>query len=344
MPVSEKASRTDWARPGVETVHEGVHRIALPLPLDALTAVNVYALETGSGLLLIDGGWAVPEGRRQLEESLAELGFTTSDIAMVLVTHIHRDHYTLGAALQREVGCVLSVGRNEADSLAELRVDPRSGAVQISMLAEAGAAALIDGWRGWLQSQPDDSANYADPTDWLSDGESIELGEVRLRAVHTPGHTRGHFVFVDEDRSLLFSGDHLLPTITPSIGFEPVRDRLALRAFLDSLRKVEELGDLALMPAHGPAGMNSKDRARALIEHHEARLQSTFDAIAGEKTAAQAAAALRWTRRGLQLRELEPYNQALAVLETEHHLELLEARGLLRSTLKRSVRRYRRTP
>nr|GLK41055.1 hypothetical protein GCM10017611_79300 [Rhodococcus wratislaviensis] len=46
-----------------------------------------------------------------------------------------------------------------------------------------------------------------------ADGRSLE-------AIHTPGHTKGHYVFDDSESKLLFSGDHILPHITPSIGFE----------------------------------------------------------------------------------------------------------------------------
>ena len=54
----------------------------------------------------------------------------------------------------------------------------------------------------------------------------------------TPGHTRGHVVFVDEttaDAGMLFAGDHVLPHITPSIGFEPAARPGALTRFLTSL-------------------------------------------------------------------------------------------------------------
>ena len=53
--------------------------------------------------------------------------------------------------------------------------------------------------------------------------------------VATPGHTRGHVVFHDTGGGLLFAGDHVLPAITPSIGFEPVLSDDPLGAFLGSL-------------------------------------------------------------------------------------------------------------
>ena len=48
------------------------------MPMDGLRAVNVYVLETEQGLVLIDGGWAIEESRRQLESSLASIGRVSS--------------------------------------------------------------------------------------------------------------------------------------------------------------------------------------------------------------------------------------------------------------------------
>src|SRR4249919_3265088 len=55
-----------WADPGLFTVAPGVHRVPLPLPTDGLRAVNVYVLEDGDGLVLIDSGWALTESREAL--------------------------------------------------------------------------------------------------------------------------------------------------------------------------------------------------------------------------------------------------------------------------------------
>ena len=99
--------------------------------------------------------------------------------------------------------------------------------------------------------------------------------------MHTPGHTQGHFVFADRAAGLLFAGDHVLPTITPSIGFEPVPVEQPLRDFLGSLTKVRALPDLRLLPAHGPVAPSSHARVDELLDHHETRLAQCLDALAG---------------------------------------------------------------
>ena len=61
MTGAPMAAGPDWTEPGLFTVAPGVHRIPLPLPNDGLRAVNVYAIESGDDLVLIDAGWALAE-------------------------------------------------------------------------------------------------------------------------------------------------------------------------------------------------------------------------------------------------------------------------------------------
>ncbi len=331
-----------WARPVAETVAPGVHRLPLPLPMDGLTAVNVYLIDTGDGLLMIDGGWSVPEGREHLDRHLADLGFTVHDIAEILVTHIHRDHYTLASVLNQEFGTRVWLGDGERANLAVLQSNPRSGTLSTQLLQETGADHLIASFDDWLRVQPDTVRDWGDPTDWLHDETAISRGNTVLHAIATPGHTRGHYVFADASRALLFSGDHILPTITPSVGFESVRHEQALSAFLASLERVARMGDYALMPSHGPAGMSSAERAEELLAHHEERLEQILAQVDDGETAYKVSSDLRWTKRQIELGDLDPFSRALAVIETEYHLELLEERGVLASDLVGGVRFYRR--
>ena len=100
-----------------------MHRIPLPLPSDALRAVNVYAIQDAGGLILIDSGWALEESRRLLEAALAELGHDLGDISRFLVTHVHRDHYTQALVVRRLLGSRVALGTGEAPVLAEIRAN-----------------------------------------------------------------------------------------------------------------------------------------------------------------------------------------------------------------------------
>jgi len=320
--------RDAWTEPGPETVAPGVHRIPLPLPMDGLRAVNVYALEDGDGLVLIDGGWALDVSRSLLERSLATLGHELRDVRRVLVTHMHRDHYTQAIAIRRAVGAQVALGVGEQGSMRELVAGrPARLSSQPDRLRRLGARTLADA----IVASPGDGGDtlsyYEDPDVWLEPGR-VELETFALDAVHTPGHTRGHLVFHATDRGLLFAGDHVLPHITPSIGFEPDRPPFPLRDYLASLERVLALPDATLLPAHGPVGGSTHGRAHELIAHHEERLADTLDALAsGAGLAPDVARILRWTRRGRDFEELGLFDQMLAVLETAAHLDVLVLRG-----------------
>src|SRR5256885_4048870 len=103
------ASTASWTDPGLFTVAPGVHRVPLPLPSDGLRAVNVYVIEDGDGLVLIDSGWALDVARRQLEAALTALDAGLPDVRRFLITHVHRDHYTQAIAVRRTLGTVVAL-------------------------------------------------------------------------------------------------------------------------------------------------------------------------------------------------------------------------------------------
>lgn len=103
----------------------------------------------------------------------------------------------------------------------------------------------------------------------LGDGDTVAVGGIELRAVHTPGHTADHLCFVLGGR--LFTGDHIMSGSTVIIE--------DAAAYLDSLYLVRELGIDRLEPGHGPA----RDDAAAVIDeyiaHRRMREHQLLDAV-----------------------------------------------------------------
>jgi glyoxylase-like metal-dependent hydrolase (beta-lactamase superfamily II) len=318
-----------WTAEGAWPAAEGIHRIPLPLPMDALRAVNVYVIETGSGLTLIDGGWAISEAREALARSLEKLGAGFGDIDHFLVTHVHRDHYTLAVMLGREYGADVALGAGDRPTLDLLHRDRTGTTPDAAALRAAGSGDLLSEWTSDNDVMADaKAAGYQMPDRWLSGDHRIELGSRTLDAVHTPGHTPGHFVFADRHARLLFAGDHVLPTITPSIGFVAPPPVNPLGAFMSSLTKVRTLPDLRLLPAHGPVSPSSHERVDELLAHHDHRLKLSMAILAAAPaTARHVAAALPWTRHERAYDELDVHNRGMAAMETKAHLDLLVARG-----------------
>jgi hypothetical protein len=78
-----------------------------------------------------------------------------------------------------------------------------------------------------------------------------------------------------------------------------------------------------------------------LIAHHRDRLDASLAAVReGRSTAAEVAAALRWTRRGTALVDLDMFNEMMAVLETVSHLDVLAERGAVTVRMEDGVAHY----
>jgi glyoxylase-like metal-dependent hydrolase (beta-lactamase superfamily II) len=345
MQVRPDDPERPWADEGVFEVDPGVYRIPLPMPNDGLRAVNVYAIEDGDGLTLVDGGVAVMESREALDRAMAVLDRPLAAIGGFLVTHLHRDHYSQALALREEFGHRVSIGIGERASIeimAEVRADPSIYPLrtQEALLHRYGAhelAATIrralydDGSRpGSIEThRPIEFPKNVFPDVWLGEHD-VTVGERTLRPVHTPGHTQGHMVFADREGGVLFAGDHILPTITPSIGFEPAPGALPLGDYLRSLDRVRRMPDARLFPAHGFVRASVHERIDELLLHHEQRLDASAHAVErGALTAQEVASVLRWTPKLRRFDEMDLLNQMLAVLETGAHLDLLVTQGRL---------------
>jgi len=95
----------------------------------------------------------------------------------------------------------------------------------------------------------------------LAEGGLIRFGELRLRVLHTPGHTEGSVCLLSEDEGLLYSGDTLFAGGWGRVDL-PGGDETAM---VDSLARLSGLEDhIRVFPGHG--GATTIGRERALME------------------------------------------------------------------------------
>lgn len=323
-----------WTEPGAHEVAPGVHRIPLPMPNDGLRAINVYALTAPdtSTCTLIDAGWAITEAQDALDAALGSIGHELGTIERFLVTHAHRDHYTLGIQVRRLLGTKVAIGAGERPNIE----GAIAGNSVVSQLHAWGAEVLVEPWESAYPEERRHAtqANFELPDEWIAPDAQLSVGARTVTAIHTPGHTRGHLVFRDEAAGVLFTGDHVLPHITPSIGFEAARRPDPLGDFMASLSLLLAQPDALLLPGHGPAAESVHRRCHELLAHHEVRLEDTFAAVeAGASTAYEAAQGIGWTRRGTPFEKLDVFNQLLATGETAAHLVVLAERGRITRTV-----------
>lgn len=312
---------------------ESVYRIPLLMPNDGLRAVNVYVIVTDEGVSLIDSGWAIPSSRAVLENGLRQLGKSLGDIRQFLVTHLHPDHYAQASVLRPEIGAQVLLGSGDRASLQQMlrtlagQEEPPG---RRERLQRAGASKLSDSLPPPPMRTESTLKQYQPPDAWLDGGQVIEAEWRRLAVVPTPGHTRGHVVFHDESDKFLFSGDHILPQITPSIGHEICGVDWPLRDYLDSLALIKQRPDAVLLPPHGPVWDSAHRRVDQLLDHHHCLLDEILRAVtAGAATAWEVASAVRWTYHDLPLEQMDVMNQSMAVNETVAHLNMRVLEGHL---------------
>jgi glyoxylase-like metal-dependent hydrolase (beta-lactamase superfamily II) len=325
------SNRYAWAEPGVEDLGGGVYRIPLPLGMDALRAVNIYAITDAEGVDLIDGGMAIVEAREELIRGLRQIGCELGDIRNFFVTHVHIDHYSLAVELRKTLHNVVTLGEEERANLVALReVRTQIGHGFGGDLHRLGAAELSPALARTAHPAGHGFSSWEDPDRWLADQAELDLRSRTLTAYHTPGHTRGHVIFHDPAAAIMFAGDHVLPHITPSIGFESAPSPLPLADYLSSLRRTLGLPDARLLPAHGPVTGSTHERVNELLAHHDLRLAEMHQAVlTGRATAYEVAQAIKWTRSLRLFSDLDVHSQFLAVNETGAHLKVLTLRGEL---------------
>ncbi len=90
-----------------------------------------------------------------------------------------------------------------------------------------------------------------EPDVLLDDGDPVE--GTPWRVVLTPGHTPGHICLVDVDGRMLFSGDHVLPTVFPGLGLGARIGGNPLAEYLDSLERLQPYDAFQVVPGTATA-------------------------------------------------------------------------------------------
>ncbi|MGV9381418.1 MBL fold metallo-hydrolase [Nonomuraea sp. NPDC003707] len=323
-----KSRRRPYAEQRPQDVGGGVWSVPVPIPGNPLGYTLVYALESPKGPVLVDAGWNHPDAWDALSGGLAAVGIDVSTVSGVVVTHFHPDHAGLAGQVKDVSGAWIAM--HEADAaLVRLMHDyaaEEHESFQSDMLRRAGADP---GEARQAVSRPTPPAL---PDRRLRDGDLVDLPGRKLRAVHTPGHTPGHICLHLEDADRLFTGDHVLPDITPHVGIYPYdRDDVdPLGDFLDSLDRVADLGPLDALPAHEWIFPDVAARAVQIRHHHDEKLVRLRALLAQRPeplTIWEVAAMMTWNR---PWDDLSPMLKGMAAGEAAAHLRTLEARGEVR--------------
>ena len=292
--------------------------ITLPIPNpfpEGRTQVYVVASDP---ITIIDTGVATDRAFDALVHGLAGHGLTLAHIKRVVLTHKHIDHIGNAWRIREHSGAEIFIHESELDAVRD--VDP-SGERFAELVRERFAFWVVP-----EESRPTDSSSLrwkiepADATP-LDDGLRLPFADGELEVVHTPGHSYGSVCL--RFGSSLFTGDHVLPDISPNIGGGDMRRRGLLQKYFDSLRKVAELAadEWAARPGHGQPFTHLRDRCEVLISHHNQRLEQIVRIL--QRHAPQTTYEIARKLFG----PMQDFHVVLGCAEAGSHLECLVDRG-----------------
>ena len=309
-------------------IFPGIHWLKMPITLEqsTLAHINIYLIEGDKGYLLIDAGWNTDKSFTTLHNFLIKRGKSFHDIAQIVVTHVHPDHYGMAGRIKQLSGATIAMHHIEKDF-----IEPRYISME-ELLHKTDRMLTANGTPEKemviLRDASLDVEKYIVPTmpdKLLHDGDTITNGAFTFRVIWTPGHSSGHICLYEPDKKILLSGDHILPNITPNVSVNPQSIENPLGRYLKSLQDLRQLEVVLTLPGHDQPLKNLQERIDEIIYHHGLRNVEILAAIAlRAKTAYQIAKEITWGDKGVW-KDLPPFHKRMAVFETLAHLEMMAA-------------------
>lgn len=300
-----------------------------PRVTKGLPYVLPYMVKSGGDTMLIDCGWNTDDAYSALEEGMKEHGSHPTEIKELFITHVHPDHYGMSGRLKRMADCQVLIHEKDAEVVHARYLAPKGLTEDMGRFMEMNGVPPLD-TKGLAQGSMNmiDRVSPVPPDREMKGGETLKVGIFEFEVIWTPGHSPGHMVLYEPNYKVLFTGDHILPTITPNVSINTQTHGSPLGDYMRSLEKLEKLDVDYVLPAHEFDTKDLPKRIREIEAHHEERLAEMVNCVdSGGSSAWEVAGRVKWATG--MLKDFEPFMQRAAVGETIAHLEYLFELGQL---------------
>lgn len=307
----------------IENILPGIYRIEVPLTGNPMKNVNAYLIKGKDRHLLVDTGWNHDEALNVMLASLEKLDVDPAETDFFL-THMHVDHTGLVGRLASEISTIY-FNRKDAQWIeAEDRWIRFAEFARHNGFPEQELEDMIGnhpGFRFGIKGSLDFTL--------LKEAAMIEVGDYHLRCLETPGHSPGHMCLYEPEKKLLFSGDHILEDITPTIQLH-LDGGNPLKEYLDSLRKIRYYPVRVVLPGHRRPFRRCHGRIREIERHHRKRSEEVLSILKmGPLHAYEVASRMMWDIFYVSWDQLPPWQRWFATGEANAHLKYLQELGLV---------------
>ncbi len=311
-----------------QEIFPDVFKITLPLFGSKPGPVNTY-LFVGDRITLLDTG--ILQTADKLEEGLAEIGLSFSDVDQLLFTHGHIDHYGAANQIIKKSGGNILIAAHEEDLRS---IETGEYATQNTMDRFDRLMAIPAKHLEQIKSIRDSIKQLAEKCRVnfiLNDGDQIQLGNYKGRVVSTPGHSKGSISFYIESENIIFAGDHIIGHVTPNafVMFDDNHElpvRLSQKEYFNSISKVEKLAPSTVYPAHGELISDLNGIIKIYRDCFSERQNGIISILkSGDHSVYKIARKLFTEIRGRML----SFEIDLAISEVYTHLQVLEEKGVV---------------
>lgn len=305
-----------------------------PRVMKGLPYVLPYLIKSGDDVVLVDCGWNTDQAYQALEEGMQEHGSHPSAVTKLLITHVHPDHFGMAGRLKRLADCDVVIHEKDAEVINSRYFAPKSLTDEMSKFMVMNGVpplespTMAQGSMGMI-----DRVAPVPPDTEVKGGETFKAGEFEFEIIWTPGHSPGHICLYEPNHKILFTGDHILPTITPNVSIHAQTHGSPLGDYMRSLEKLMDLDVTYVLPAHEFETRELQKRIAEIETHHQERLAEMLRCVdRGGSTAWEVAGRVKWATG--MLADFEPFMQRAAVGETLAHLEYLFELGQLAKVMR----------
>lgn len=328
----------------IKKIDDTTFMLKVRIPIPALKFVNCYVIKKEENVLLIDTGWDSEESYASLLNNLNELNVKIRNIKGIIITHLHIDHLGLVTRINKNNEIPVFIHEEDwkyiRDTLKES--DKKVNELR-ELLRKAGAPSElynnIENLLPWIK-RIKLFQSFIETARPVKDMENIIFNDHELEIIWTPGHTLGHICVYDKSSKNLFTGDHVLPKITPNISTYDFSRNL-LKYYIKSLNKINKFEASTILPAHEYEFKSLKNRIFELKLHHLERIKEIIEIIKnGFNTPYEIALKIKWNLGGKNLEQTDTFQKYMALGETFSHLIFLKTYSILKEEEDSSSLKY----